>query len=497
MHPEVRQQFETFPDPSPATVPIDAHQLDRLDDNLHYGWSWHRHRYCYRRPDGLRILDAGCGTGLTTLGLARLNPGSSVLGLDASPRALGLARQRAETTGAQGVQFQEHDLEAALPPGLGPFDFIVCRRVLGQAEAPGRLVEHLARALDDRGLLLLTAPAREGRQAVRLMRQAVLALAPADADLAERARIGVELFQALRPDHPIRQYEARFSGVLGPSPERFVAGYLNEAEREWSLAEAVHLLEGAGLKFLYAAAGHPWQPERVFGANVPEALKARVADLPERDQALLIDALDPTMHLDEYRIYACPADFEPRLPSWPEERTKDPEAFERLIPHPTGLVAPANLRPDPASVRGRVSYRVITGMVGEIEHRSDLLLRAVDGRRTCGEIDRALYDQTKVAEDVAVRQGRWLELANHGFVLLESPDPRQHVDCVYLGPIRDRLDCPCPRRWVRGCERHGLCTIDEVRPDDAQAASLAQALARLGVTSVISCARCPDYTADE
>ena len=73
-----------------------------------------------------------------------------------------------------------------------------------------------------------------------------------------------------------------------------------------------------------------------------------------------------------------------------------------------------------------------------LDHRSDLLFRLADGRRSCDEIDRALYDQTRVAEPREARQGRWLDLANHGFVLLESPDPRQHVDCVHLGPIRDR-----------------------------------------------------------
>src|SRR6266581_7226343 len=152
MRDAVREQYEAFPDPSPTVVPIHANQLDRIDDGLHFGWSWHRYRYCYRRSDHLRILDAGCGTGLTTLGLARLNPGASVLGLDASTQSLGLARQRAETCQGSDVAFRQHDLDIPLPGGLGPFDFIVCRRVLGQVEEPARVLEHLARVLDDRGL---------------------------------------------------------------------------------------------------------------------------------------------------------------------------------------------------------------------------------------------------------------------------------------------------------------------------------------------------------
>ena len=111
MHEAVRQQYEAFPSPSPALEPIGPKQLDRVDDNLHFGWGWHRHQYCYRRGEKLRILDAGCGTGLSTLALARLNPGSAVLGIDVSPRALELAGKRAAVPGA-------HTLPGAATPGL-------------------------------------------------------------------------------------------------------------------------------------------------------------------------------------------------------------------------------------------------------------------------------------------------------------------------------------------------------------------------------------------
>src|SRR5437660_12703447 len=111
MHPDVLQQYESYPDPSPALVPVGPGQLERVDDGLHFGWSWHRYRFCYRRARGLRILDAGCGTGLASLALGRLNPGSKVVGLDASPRSLEVAQSRARAAGATDVAFRQHDLE--------------------------------------------------------------------------------------------------------------------------------------------------------------------------------------------------------------------------------------------------------------------------------------------------------------------------------------------------------------------------------------------------
>ena len=497
MREALKAFYEAHPEPAPAIVPIEPSQLDRIDDNLHYGWSWHRYRFCYRRAERLRVLDAGCGTGLSTLGLARLNPGAAVVGLDASPEALALAARRADASKLD-VAFRKHELDERLPGGLGPFDFIVCRGVLGHAEESERILESLARVLDERGLLLATFPAREGRAAVRQLRRAVEILSLPEASFDERVQTGLLLFQSLRADHPIRRYEARFSGTGMPSAERLIAGYLGPDVREWSLEETIALVERAGLRFLYAAANRPWRAEPALVKEVPDSIKTRIGKLPERDQAILIDALDPMLHGDEYRLYACLAEFEPRLPGWPEERRKAPEVFDRLIPHRTGLAEPARPALGPGLVASQpVQYRAINGGGGPIDPLADARFRAVDGRRSCGEIDQWLAATTGVAEDIPTRQARWLELAGFGFVLLESPDPRQHVDCVHLGPVRDRLECPCPRRWVRTCERHEFCCIDPIDPGDEQFAALQSALVRLGVGQVVACARCADYIAED
>ena len=500
MNPAVLAFYEAYPDPSPQTCPIGPAQLDRIDDNLHFGWAWHRYRYCYRRPDRLRILDAGCGTGLTTLGLARLNPGSTVLGLDASPRSLELARLRAAVHESENlaVEFRSHDLETPLPGSLGPFDFIVCRGVLHQVDNPVQVLENLARRLDARGLLLATFPSQAARHTIRQFRRAVDALAGDGMDLADRAKIAQELFQAFRRDHPIRAFERETQGLDRPSLDRIKTVYLNEAESDWTLESALATVERAGLQFLYAPPRRPWQPALVFNkSDVPDGLKARVEGSSDRVRAILMDALDPTLNLETYRHYACLPEFEPRVPGWPEERQQAPDSFDRLIPHLTHLARPAELVLDTATSRGNISYRVVTGAIGEIDWTSDALLRSVDDQKNCGQIDQRLQALTGVVEVVEARQFRWLNLANTGFVALESPDPRQHVDCQHLGPIRDRLDCPCPRRWIRACARHGYCTIDMVGSAQVRQEALSAALNRLGLASVVSCSHCPDYVPDE
>ena len=57
------------------------------------------------------ILDIGCGTGSSTLGLARMAPSGSVLGVDLSAKMLGHARTVAEREGLTNVTFEQADAQ--------------------------------------------------------------------------------------------------------------------------------------------------------------------------------------------------------------------------------------------------------------------------------------------------------------------------------------------------------------------------------------------------
>lgn len=62
---------------------------------------------------GQRILDLGCGTGTLAIMVKSANPGADVLGLDADPDILALARSKADAEGAE-VRF-DHGLSTELP----------------------------------------------------------------------------------------------------------------------------------------------------------------------------------------------------------------------------------------------------------------------------------------------------------------------------------------------------------------------------------------------
>ena len=77
---------------------------------------------------GTRVLDVGCGSGPTTIELARrVAPGGSVLGIDIAPSMIEAARERARGEGVDGAEFrvadaQAHDLgEAAFDAATSRF----------------------------------------------------------------------------------------------------------------------------------------------------------------------------------------------------------------------------------------------------------------------------------------------------------------------------------------------------------------------------------------
>jgi len=142
---------------------------------------------------------------------------------------------------------------------------------------------------------------------------------------------------------------------------------------------------------------------------------------------------------------------------------------------------------------GTVSYRAVTGASGPIDARTHALFQEVDGRRSCEAVDQIVATASGFAEPNEIRTKRWLDLANNGFIILESRDDRQRYACVHRGPIRDRLDCACPRRWVRGCELHQNCTIDAIPEGDARRPALLRAMERLRISEPTVCAECPDF----
>jgi SAM-dependent methyltransferase len=110
-----------------------------------------------REPGPIRVLDAGCGSGLALLYLYwyQRNNISFYLGLDLDTRKL---RTRYEFVKIPHT-FEDIDLDSAWQ--FGPFDLVFCSEVLEHLSADSRLFSRLCCHLSESGILLVTTPHKE------------------------------------------------------------------------------------------------------------------------------------------------------------------------------------------------------------------------------------------------------------------------------------------------------------------------------------------------
>lgn len=122
-----------------------------LQGRLYNGYTEHALRQAGLRP-GMRVLDIGCGPGDVSFIAARLvGPTGTVLGVDAAPEMVELARTRAAEQGLSAVHFRQAAIDAiALDE---PVDAVIGRLILMHLPNPAATVAHLSSFVRPGGLI--------------------------------------------------------------------------------------------------------------------------------------------------------------------------------------------------------------------------------------------------------------------------------------------------------------------------------------------------------
>ena len=122
-----------------------------LQGRLYNDYTEHALRLAGLRP-GMRVLDVGSGPGDVSLIAARLvGPSGSVLGVDAAPDMIELARARAAEQGLSTVHFRQSGIDAlALDE---PVDAVVGRLILMHLPDPAATLRHLSSLVRPGGVL--------------------------------------------------------------------------------------------------------------------------------------------------------------------------------------------------------------------------------------------------------------------------------------------------------------------------------------------------------
>ena len=304
--PVVSEFYSRFPYPA-----------DPLQDGPPPGYNW---RWCYssvlsavkgglKSKDAercpIRILDAGCGTGVSTDYLCHLNPGAEILAVDISAGALDVARERLRRSGCeQKVESLRLDQRSLLDlEDEGFFDYINSVGVLHHLRDPLAGLKALGQRLAPEGLLHLFLYADAGRWEIHRTQQSLKLLK------AGNGEEGLILGRALLSDLPEtnrlrRTHEQRWS-LDTKADSNFADMYLHPQETSYDLEGLMELIQASGLHFAGFSNPSVWDPARLLKGE----LLARAQSLSPLDQWRLVEQLDPDISHFEFFLSAQP--FEP------------------------------------------------------------------------------------------------------------------------------------------------------------------------------------------
>ena len=247
-------------------------------------------------PRRWRILDAGCGTGVSTDYLCHLNPGSAVLAVDISAGALEVARQRTRRSGA-AAQVEELRIEQRSLldlAGEGPFDYINSVGVLHHLREPEQGLGALAGLLRPGGLVHLFLYADGGRWEIHRTQRA-LALLGAGTDEAG-LHLGRQLLAQLPETNRLRRHHEQRWALDTAADANFADMYLHPQETSYNIERLLAFVATAGLEFAGFSNPEVWSPARLLQGELLE----RAQNLSPRQQWSLVEELDPDISHFEF-----------------------------------------------------------------------------------------------------------------------------------------------------------------------------------------------------
>ncbi|HAC62919.1 MAG TPA: SAM-dependent methyltransferase [Cyanothece sp. UBA12306] len=274
--------------------------LDEPPPGYNWRWNWTAaYNFCTgRKPpsQNVRILDAGCGTGVRTEYLIMLNPEAEIVGIDLSEKALEIAQERCQKSGVASqhhapISFHHLNLEnaATLP---GQFDLINCVGVLHHLPDPIKGIQALARKLAPGGIFHIFVYAELGRWEIQLMQKAISFLqGDKQGDYKDGVFVGRKLFELLPENNRIVKREKERWSLENHRDESFADMYVHPQETDYNIDTLFELIEASGLEFIGFSNPQYWELERLIGQS--EELMERSKKLSDRQRYRLTELLDP------------------------------------------------------------------------------------------------------------------------------------------------------------------------------------------------------------
>ncbi len=298
---EIRQYYNRVPYPSWG---LEISHLDKLDvlytHNLITSYYLRNRRLI--KSEGRTILDAGCGSGFTTLALAQANPEAKLVAIDISPESIAVARARLAYHGFNQVEFQVLPIEEAARLGTD-FDYINCDEVLYIVPDPVVALKALASVLKPEGILRTNLHDKHQRALVYRAQQAFQIMsAHSGTSGPEKVALVQEVMESLRDNALLKRelWSPTLNRRMGP--EWISLNYLLDGDKGYTVPDLFRMLEAAGLDFISMLLWPAWELVGLFRdpQNLPASLRKLIAACSLEERLHLFELLEGSERLLDF-----------------------------------------------------------------------------------------------------------------------------------------------------------------------------------------------------
>lgn len=378
----VKDQYERYPFP-----PLSLGAMESVRPcQAEYAFAHHYQRGYAPQERAPRILDAGCGTGISSLKLAELNPRAQIVAIELSEASLKIARQRLKRAGLeQKVIFLQGDLQD--PQSVknltehigGRFDYVHCSGVVHHIPQPHLALQHLQQCLKPDALGFFMVYAGAARHEIHTL-QALMDLVWVENLSWEKALQRCrDLLEQLPVTHPLKQFHLRtrntvnylLGEAVADSDAFLVDTYLQRCEHRWTRQDWHELLQNAGFQ------PGRWLDESSWDLSTYLPHYATAHPLSPETQLTLAETLRPPHNFAHFvTLSASPVQAEAPV-------------FQGIHEVPVPFVS--------IQAQAQAQGAIVNNQLGQQLHLQDWeyrLWQSLDGQRSCQALYQAQHQKT-------------------------------------------------------------------------------------------------------
>ncbi|AFZ05328.1 Methyltransferase type 12 [Oscillatoria nigro-viridis PCC 7112] len=296
---KIRQQFDNSPYPR-----ISLEHSPKNSPEVLYFHNLVTAYYLRNRKlintEGKLILDAGCGTGYTSLVLALANPGAKIVGIDFSEESVKLAQQRLEYHEFKNAEFHVMKVED-IPKLCLQFDYINADEVLYILPDPLAGMQAMKSVLKPDGIIRTNLHSSLGRTGM-FRAQAIFKLLGLLNDNPGKLEIEIvrEMMNSLKDESMFKRLT--WNSNQPKDEEWILMNYLLLGDKGYTVPEMFAALRTAGLELIQMVAWRRWELTDLFvdPDNLPVFLAASLPETSVEDQLHLFELLHPANRLLDF-----------------------------------------------------------------------------------------------------------------------------------------------------------------------------------------------------